>query len=164
MIRIRGVEAYLPVRKVRRVIVENGKPEIIYEDKPLLSNIVFAYGTEDRVEPLMRGDDKIDCVTPYYDHFKKNKYGRNEYLTVDYEQMMNFIKVIETKNENIILANPLNKKLREGQLVRIIDGQFKGITGHVARYKGQQRVFVSLDNVCLVGTAYVPSYILEPLE
>lgn len=164
MIRMRGVAAYLPVRKVRRVVDDDDGPSVYYEDRPLLTNIVFAYGGLSEVEALLRGPDSIDFLTPYYNHFRHNEFGRNEYLTVDYGEMMSFMRVVEADNENVIMADPRNRKLTNGQLVRVVDGEFKGVVGRVARYKGQQRVFVHLDGVCLVGTAYIPSYLLEIID
>ena len=54
---------------------------------------------------------------------------------------------------------------RSGDNVRIIEGEFKGIVGRVARVAGQQRVVVELDGICMVTTAYIPSaFINEDLE
>ena len=158
---LRGIDAYLPMRHIR-VVRENGEAtSVSYESKPLLTSIIFAHTTHDTIRQITKGHDKIECLTPYYNHFEQNAYGRDEYLTVRDEQMANFMKVVAADNENIILADPKNTKLTNGQAVRVIGGKFAGVTGHVARYKGQQRVFVELDNVCLVGTAYIPSYLLE---
>ena len=38
----------------------------------------------------------------------------------------------------------------------VIEGEFKGVHGRVARIAGQQRVVVELFDGCLVATAYVP--------
>jgi ribosomal protein L24 len=47
--------------------------------------------------------------------------------------------------------------------VRVIDGQFTGVEGRVARAAGEQRVVVELEGVCLFATAYVPSAFLRKL-
>lgn len=54
-------------------------------------------------------------------------------------------------------------KFEKGQLVRVIDGAFKGVIGRVARWQGQQRVGVVVDELVTVVTAYVPSAFLEKL-
>lgn len=51
-----------------------------------------------------------------------------------------------------------------GRRVRVIDGMFKGVEGKVARIQGQQRVIVTISNVCLIATAYVPSAFLQIIE
>lgn len=157
----RGIDAYLPMKRMRVVREDSENTSVSYESKPLLKSIIFARTTHDNVRMMTKGPGRIECLTPYYDHFRKNAYGRNDYLTVRDDQMANFMKVIDADNENIVLADPKNTKLTNGQAVRVIGGKFAGITGRVARYKGQQRVFVELDNVCIVGTAYIPSYLLE---
>lgn len=52
-------------------------------------------------------------------------------------------------------------KFEKGQLVRITDGAFKGVEGRVARWHGQQRVGVVVDDLVTVVTAYIPSAFLE---
>lgn len=42
-------------------------------------------------------------------------------------------------------------------MVKVIDGEFKGVTGRVARIAGQQRVVVEISGLCLVATAYIPT-------
>lgn len=47
---------------------------------------------------------------------------------------------------------------REG--VRVIKGAFEGVEGRVARVTGQQRVVITLEGLCIVATAYIPSAFL----
>ena len=51
-----------------------------------------------------------------------------------------------------------------GEIVKIIDGSFKGVVGRVARVSGQQRVIVTLTNVGLVSTAYIPTAFIQIIE
>ena len=55
-------------------------------------------------------------------------------------------------------------KFEKGQLVKVIDGAFKGVIGRVARWQGQQRVGVVVDDLVTVVTAYVPSAFLENFQ
>jgi hypothetical protein len=41
---------------------------------------------------------------------------------------------------------------------------FKGVEGKVVRIQGQQRVIVTISNVGLTATAYVPSAFLQIIE
>ena len=52
-------------------------------------------------------------------------------------------------------------KVEKGQLVKVTDGAFKGGIGRVARWQGQQRVGVVVDDLVTVVTAYIPSAFLE---
>lgn len=46
-------------------------------------------------------------------------------------------------------------------MVKVIGGEFEGVTGKVARIAGQQRVVVEISGLCLVATAYIPSAFIE---
>ena len=52
-------------------------------------------------------------------------------------------------------------ELKSGDIVRVIGGPFCGVEGRVARVAGQQRVIVTINGLCSVATAYVPSAFLE---
>ena len=47
---------------------------------------------------------------------------------------------------------------------KVIDGEFKGVIGKVARIAGQQRVVVEISGLCLVATAYIPNGFLETIQ
>ena len=63
--------------------------------------------------------------------------------------------------DNTIVSLDKVPKFKKGQLVRVIDGAFKGVEGRVARWHGQQRVAVIVDGLVTMCTAYVPSAFLE---
>lgn len=74
------------------------------------------------------------------------------------------LKIIcDSENEDILFVPDDVSKFREGQLVRVVHGAFEGVTGRVARYRGQQRVAVVVDGLFSMATAYVPSAFLEKL-
>lgn len=77
---------------------------------------------------------------------------------------MDSLKIICTTDaDNTIVTLDEVPKFEKGQLVRVIDGAFKGVIGRVARWQGQQRVGVVVDELVTVVTAYVPSAFLEKL-
>jgi len=43
-------------------------------------------------------------------------------------------------------------------------GKFKGVIGRVARYQGQQRVAVTIEDSLTIATAYLPSAFLQYIE
>ena len=45
--------------------------------------------------------------------------------------------------------------------MHVTDGSFKGVTGRVARYQGQQRVAVTVSDFVTACTTYVPSAFLR---
>ena len=62
--------------------------------------------------------------------------------------------------DNTIVSLVEVPKFEKGQLVKVIDGAFKGVIGRVARWQGQQRVGVVVDELVTVVTAYIPSAFL----
>ena len=63
-----------------------------------------------------------------------------------------------------MLVNESQCHFKGGEIVRITDGVFKGVEGRVARVAGQQRVIVSLTNVGMVSTAYIPKAFLSIID
>jgi transcription antitermination factor NusG len=61
-------------------------------------------------------------------------------------------------------VKPEQCHFKSGELVKVIEGPFKGVEGRVARIAGQQRVVVSLSKIGLISTAYIPTAFLEILE
>lgn len=48
--------------------------------------------------------------------------------------------------------------------INLVNGAFTGIVGRVGRAAGQQRVFVILEGICNVATAYIPNDFLQHIE
>ena len=71
--------------------------------------------------------------------------------------MTNFIKATSTDNEHVRMVSPEQCHYKSGEIVKVIDGEFNGVIGRVARIAGQQRVVVEITGLCLVATAYIPT-------
>jgi len=78
--------------------------------------------------------------------------------------MENFILATSPQSEHLLFVEESQCHYKSGEMVRIIDGPFKGVEGKVARVSGQQRVIVTLSNIGLVSTAYIPTAFLQPIE
>ena len=84
-------------------------------------------------------------------------------IVPDYQ--MDSLKIICASDaDNTIVSLVEVPKFEKGQLVRVTDGAFKGVIGRVARWQGQQRVGVVVDELVTVVTAYVPSAFIESIE
>lgn len=55
-------------------------------------------------------------------------------------------------------------KFEKGQLVRVVEGEFTGVIGRVARWQGQQRVGVVVGDLTTAITAYVPSAFCQKID
>jgi transcription antitermination factor NusG len=103
-------------------------------------------------------------MTPYYNHFCQNKFGKNDFLTVPDRQMESFKIIVESGNENILVRQNEVPSLLSGDRVVVIGGPFAGVEGIVMKYKHQKRVFVELQGVGRYATAYVPGACIRKID
>lgn len=126
-------------------------------------NFLFVYATPEKVEKYVKQTPELHYLTYYYNHFKVGEFGKNPPLTVGYNEMMNFIRVTSLNNEHVRLVESQHCHYKSGDKVRIVDGDFAGVEGKVARVAGLQRVVIELPGVCLVATAYIPTAFIKPI-
>lgn len=155
------IEAYIPQHYVQKDI--NGKKKRILE--PLLPNFIFVYSTLEEIKDCIKEHSEISYLRFYRNKTKDLNLqdGKHPPLTIEYHEMMNFIRTTSIDDEHIKLVDAKQCHFKSGDLVRIVDGKFKGVTGRVARVCGQQRVVVEVEGLCLVATAYVPSAFIGKL-
>lgn len=149
--------AYLPMRYAEKVI--KGKRKRIL--KPLIPNILFVYTTRERIEQFVKDTPELPFLTFYYNHFEQEYEGKNAPLTIPFQEMMNFIRLTRIDNAHIMLVDAKQCHYKSGDIVRVMEGDFAGVEGRVARVAGQQRVVVEIEGLCTVVTAYIPSAFLK---
>ena len=155
-----GTETYFPQHHIQKEI--NGKKKRVLE--PLIPNILFVYATSEKVEAYVKHTPALSYLSYYYNHFRTDAQGKNPPLTIPYEEMMNFIRATRVDNEHIRLVSPEQCRYKSGDLVRVVEGDFKGIVGKVARVQGQQRVIVEIEGLCVIATAYIPTGFIQKIE
>ena len=159
LVEAKGLECYVPLRY--KEVRKKGKKRIITE--PLLPSFLFVHASAEQVEALLH-DNKVVAnesralLSYYFDHttHRQGNPDRNPPLTIRDEVMNNFIRLTSIKNPHIIPVTSNNIQFKLGDNVVVMEGEFKGFHGRVARIAGQQRVVVELFDECLVATAYVP--------
>lgn len=152
----KSIMTYVPMGCVMKEI--NGKKKRV--KTPLLPNIIFAYTTRKEIQKFVKQPAPTSKYLRYYLDKTKDTEGMtglNPPVTVKENEMRSFIRVTSTDNEHVMLINPRRCHYKSGDLVRVTEGQFKGVVGKVVRAAGQQRVAVSVEGVCTVVTAYIPS-------
>lgn len=154
-----GGTAFYPTRTSIKII--DGKRKTIEES--YLPNILFAYGTEEELKKFARNkeDKNISFLRYYCRHIHVGNKIVHEPLIVPDDQMESLRIVCKADADDIVVSTDKVEKFQKGQMVRIIDGKFKGVIGMVARYQGQQRVGIVIDGLLTLATAYVPSAFLE---
>lgn len=157
-----GRQVYLPIHYMQKEI--NGKEKRILE--PLLPNILFVYCTPEQAEYYTKRHPQLSLFLKYYRNKTQARQpdGKHPPLIIRFEEMMNFIRATSIDNEHIKVVESVHCHYKSGDIVRVIEGEFKGVKGRVARVSGQQRVIVEIEGLCLVATAYIPSAFIEALE
>ncbi len=155
----KGIEAYLPLRCTLKII--KGKRKLVSES--LLPNFLFVYTTPEIIRTCTKDTKELFFLNHYYNHFETDSSGKNPPLTVSYKAMMNFIRVTCVRSEHVWVVAPQQCHYKSGDMVRVTDGDFKGVEGRVARIAGQQKVVVEIKGVCLVSTAYIPNAFIEKI-
>lgn len=155
-----GTYVYIAKRFARKTV--NGKPKKILET--LIPNLLFVYTTKEKAEEYIKNTPSLSFLTYYYNHFELDETQKNPPLTVSYKEMENFIVATCNKSEHLKFVDESQCHFKGGEIVKITDGNFKGVEGRVARVSGQQRVIVTLTNVGLISTAYIPTAFIQQLE
>ena len=155
----KGVTAFYPTTSVVKLI--KGKRKIVTESR--LPNIFFAYGTEEEIKTYVYDNVNLPFLRFYYRHVHiGRRIEKIPMIVPDYQ--MDSLKIICAADAgNTIVSLGEVPKFEKGQLVKVTDGAFKGVIGRVARWQGQQRVGVVVEDLVTVVTAYVPSAFLKTL-
>ena len=159
LLKAKGIETHLPLHTIYKEV--NGKPK--KQRIPLLPNFLFVNTTLSVLQSFLKSSPDLSFISFYYDHFNKKTDGKNPPLVVPKESMDNFIKLTSIDNEHILLIDEVNGTYKQGDYVRVIDGQFKGIEGRVTKITGQKRVIVELPGICSIATAYIPKGFIMPM-
>ena len=154
-----GTYAYVAKRMVHKSV--NNQSRIILES--LIPNLLFVYTTRDKAEQYVKQTPTLSFLSYYYNHLELNDQQKNPPLTITCHEMENFIRATQSMNEHLMFVTEQQCHFKSGDLVKVIDGNFKGVEGKVARVAGQQRVVLSITNIGLISTAYVPTAFIQKI-
>jgi hypothetical protein len=154
-----GIAFWPTITVVKRDI--NGKKKAVLESR--IPNVLFAYGTEEDIKNFVYDNVHLPFLRFYYRHYHVGNEVHKEPLIVPDKQMESLKIICSANAEDIKIVPEEMKKFELGQLVRVINGSFKGVEGHVARWQGQQRIGVIIEGLLTISTAYVPSAFLQEI-
>ena len=155
-----GTYTYVAKKYVERVI--HGKKKRFFQT--LIPNLLFAYTTKEKAKEYVHHTPALSYLTYYYNHCNLDEELKNPPLVVSNEEMCMFVKATCSSNKHLLFVDPSQCHYRSGEMVKVIDGPFEGVEGRVARISGQQRVVVTLTQIGLVSTAYIPTAFLQRLD
>ena len=156
----KGITAFYPTIDTVKLI--NGKRKVVTESR--LPNIFFAHGTEEQLKLFVYDNVNLPFLRFYYRHVHVGRRIEKIPMIVPDYQMDSLKIICASDADNTIVSLVEVPKFEKGQLVRVTDGAFKGVIGRVARWQGQQRVGVVVDDLVTVVTAYIPSAFIESIE
>ena len=153
----KGITAFYPTTEVVKLI--KGKRKIVIESR--LPNIFFAYGTEEQLKTFVYDNVNLPFLRFYYRHVHVERRIEKVPMIVPDYQMESLKIICAADADNTIVSLVKVPKFEKGQLVRVIDGAFKGVVGRIARWHGQQRVGVCIEEIGTIATAYIPNAFIE---
>ena len=153
----KGITAFYPTTDTVKLI--KGKRKVVTESR--LPNIFFAYGTEEQLKSFVYDNVNLPFLRFYYRHVHVGRRIEKIPMIVPDYQMDSLKIICASDADNTIVSLVEVPKFEKGQFVKVIDGVFKGVIGRVARWQGQQRVGVVIDDLVTVVTAYIPNAFIE---
>ena len=156
----KGITAFYPTTETVKLI--KGKRKVVTESR--LPNIFFAYGTEEQLKSFVYDNVNLPFLRFYYRHEHVGSRAIKTPLIVPKYQMESLKIICEAEASDIIVSLSSVPNFQTGQMVRVVDGAFKGVIGRVKRWQGQQRVGVIIGDMATFATAYVPSAFLEKID
>ena len=156
----KGITAFYPT--VRRIKEVSGQRKLVVESR--IPNIFFAQATEEEMQRYVYDNVNLPYLRFYYRHYHEGSRITKVPLIVPDREMDSLKIICESEADDILMIPEEVTKFKTGQLVRVIEGKFKGVIGRVARYQGQQRVAVTIEDSLTIATAYLPSAFLQYIE
>ena len=153
------VEAYYPTIKTVKEV--DGKRKTVEESR--LPNIFFARGTEEEIQSFVYDNINLPYLRFYYKHTHTGARIMKTPLIVPDNQIKSLQIICEKEGSDTLVLQEEVTKFKQGEKVKIIEGNFAGVTGIVARYRGQQRVGLVIDGLLTAVTAYIPTAFLEKI-
>ena len=153
----KAITAFYPT--INSVKLINGKRKVVTESR--LPNIFFAYGTEEQLKSFVYDNVNLPFLRFYYRHVHVGRRIEKIPMIVPDYQMESLKIICAADADNTIVSLAEVSKFEKGQLVRVTEGAFKGVIGRVARWQGQQRVGVCIDEIGTIATAYIPNAFIE---
>ncbi len=123
---------------------------------PAIHNLIFAHTSKERIQEVKNG-------VKYLQYRVRPEGGKNIPIVVPDDQMVRFMTVCASDNENLKYLLPSEVNLAKGTKVRVVGGYFDGIEGTFVKVKGirSKRVVVSLEGLTSVALAEITDGLIE---
>ena len=126
---------------------------------PAIHNLIFAHTTKERIQQVKSG-------VRYLQYRVRPEKGKNVPIVVPDEQMVHFMAVCNSGNEQLRYMLPSEVNLESGTRIKVIGGSFDGVEGTFVKVKGirSKRVVVTLEGLASVVLAEISDGLIEVTE
>ena len=132
---------------------------------PTLVNYIFVHTSLKSLKEIKADKTKYEHLrfvmnTGCDEHYNPT----SEIAYVPNKQMEDFIRVIESGNEHVLMIENLDFAFKPGQKVKITQGAFEGVEGTLKSIKKHIAVVIPIKNIMAVAIINVPKKHLQKLE
>lgn len=145
-------DTYVPVT----VVEEFGKSGLEYRQKPIVSSLIFVYCTEKFLKAF-KNEHNDEFL--YY-----SEPGSNTPARIPDREMKIFRKATELAGTGAEYLGSDTWKYCVGDKVRVTEGLYKGLEGHIKRIKHARKFIVSIEGVAVVAISGIHPRYLEKIE
>lgn len=149
-----GVESYIPETSV--TVERNGNRKTV--KLPLISSLIFIHTTTGKALALR---EKLEGKAMIYSTRVRTQLTP---VAIPDKEMNIFMLVTSSGESGVEYIGEDNPRYHKGDLVRVIDGPFKGSEGHIVRIKDNHRLVVTVKGLCAVATSYIPRCFLQKVD
>ena len=131
---------------------------------PALVNYIFLRTTLRHLRQLKSDKAKYDHLRYVMNIRRDQNYNPISTIAhVPDKQMQDFIRVIDSNNEHVIMLENLGFACKPGEKVRITNGMFAGVEGTLKSIKKHLAVVIPIKNILAVAITNVPRKYLEKI-
>jgi transcription antitermination factor NusG len=152
-----GNKLTLSAKSKRDIIRESNKPQQTQTvHRPLVASLMFIRCTESFLRTLKHNHlSELSYYTRYSDEQKVP-------AIIPDDQMQAFIWLTSEDYDVTYLGEPKDIKL--GDRVKVIDGQFKGLEGHVKRIKKDRKFVITIGSIAAFTIGGITYKMLRRIE
>lgn len=147
-----NIRCFIPMRYELHLVKGRRVRELV----PVVHNLLFVYATSSQIQ-------SVKAKAEYLQYIVNSRSG--EKIIVPEDQMLRFIAVAGTYNEQLLWFQSGEVNLAKGSKVRVIGGEFEGLEGVFVKVKGarDRRVVVAIQGVIAVAMATIHPSLIEAI-
>lgn len=144
-----GFDTYYAVRPEVKDVTYDAPAEDATAGRPIMPSVIFVRCTQEFAQRMRSHHIMWPMSMP----------GTDEYARIPQSEMEIFRAAVESGCRNLEVIDPA---LVTGRRVRVLDGIFRGYTGHIVKIRGDKRFVVTIPGIVALATIYIPRNMLEP--